>query len=49
MTPQTVKAYVNGRLLCADVVQAALDLRLLLADMKILIARQYPGVVFKVE
>lgn len=47
---KTVVAYLDGKKLC-DVVQAALDRNVMVADMKAILIRENPGheVVFKVE
>lgn len=47
---QTIWAYLDGKKL-VDVVQAALDNNMMVADMKALLVRENPGheVTFKVE
>ena len=50
MKRKTVVAYLDGKYLC-DVLQAALDNRVMLGDMKKLLVEENPGhvVTFKVK
>ena len=48
---KTVVAYLDGQILCEDVLQAALDNNMMLADMKKLLVKENPEgkVEFKVK
>ena len=50
MKRKTIRAYLDGKLLCQDVIQAALDNNMTVDDTKALLIRENPGhnVTFKV-